>query len=92
MRKSNIGLRAVMAAASIAAFLGGWVMFGHAPNPATAANNSTVTTNLSSGASQSRFGQGSSGLFQIPQARRARLPACGSARADRKDLANHGEI
>ncbi len=66
MKKSNIGLRAVMATASIAAFLGGWVMFGHAPNPATAANNSTVTTNLSSGASQSRFGQGSSGLFQIP--------------------------
>ncbi len=63
MRKSNTGLRALMAAASLAAFLGGWVMFGHAPNPTL--SNTTASATVSGSRSPAQLQPGS-GLIQLP--------------------------
>ncbi len=55
-KKSNTGLRMMMATASLVGFLGGWVMLGHAPKPSLPVQSSTsINTSTSSG-----------GLFQLP--------------------------
>jgi hypothetical protein len=66
--KSSNGLRAMMTAASLVGFLGGWVLLGHAPKPGTAAPASPVTITTASSTSPLRPSQlvASGSLLQLP--------------------------
>ncbi len=84
-KKSNTGLRMMMATASLVGFLGGWVMLGHAPKPglpvASSTSASTSTSN-GTGLGSSQI-QSSGGLTQLPgqslnQTSRTRLRTGGS--------------
>ncbi len=50
-KKSNTGLRMIMATASILGFLGGWVMLGHAPKPGLPTTPTYVNVSASGGTS-----------------------------------------
>ncbi len=67
-KKSNTGLRMMMATASLAGFLGGWVMLGHAPKPGLpvpASTSASISASNGSTLSPSQI-QSGGGLFQLP--------------------------
>lgn len=46
--KSNKSLQVIMTAASLVAFLGGWMLLGHAPKPGTVAQAAPVSVSSAS--------------------------------------------